>query len=373
MVLLRAQALLGGGRVRRGADRVRLDHADPVPDLRPLPADLEELRVEPGRRRALVAERRLAPGNLLPGVGQPRLVVPQPLFAARHLPVQFLRPLFELLGLRRRAGHLGLERGERRLLAPERPGQVEVLAHAEPDPQLAQPVGVLLVLLRLRGLHPERAELGVQRVELVLRAGEVQLDGGELAERFVLFRFEPADARGLVEDLAAVLRGRLEQLVHAPLGDDRVAAGGTAAEEQVLDVLEAGHLAVDEVLAGAVAVHAAGELHVVGVDAEQPAGVIERDRHLGHAEALAGGGPVEDDVGHFAAAEALGRLLAEQPAHRVHDVALTGPVRPDHPGDARREVEPRLVRERLEAHEFEALEHGRTVGSGQWAVGRHTF
>ena len=47
------------------------------------------------------------------------------------------------------------------------------------------------------------------------------------------------------------------------------------------------HLAVDEVLAGAVAVDAAGDLHLVGVHGQEPAGVVERDRDLGHAEALA--------------------------------------------------------------------------------------
>ena len=66
-------------------------------------------------------------------------------------------------------------------------------------------------------------------------------------------------------------------------------------------------------------------------------------------------GAVEDDVGHLAAAQALGRLLAEDPADRVDDVALARPVRPDDAGDARREVEPGLVGERLEADQFEAL------------------
>src|SRR5437762_2745112 len=59
-----------------------------------------------------------------------------------------------------------------------------------------------------------------------------------------------------------------------------------------------------------------------------------------------------------AAAEALGGLFAEDPFDRVDDVALAGPVRPDDRGHARRELERRLVGEALEAHQFEALEHG---------------
>ena len=99
--------------------------------------------------------------------------------------------------------------------------------------------------------------------------------------------------------------------------------------------------------------------------ASKPAGVVERDRDLGQAEALAGTGAVEDDVGHLAAAEALGRLLAEDPPDGIDDVALAGPVRPDDAGDARGEVEPRLVRERLEPDEFEALEHRAVSVRGQ--------
>src|SRR4029079_5952914 len=125
---------------------------------------------------------------------------------------------------------------------------------------------VLLVLLGLRRLHAQRAELPVETVEPVLRAGEVRLDGGELAERLDLLRLEPADAGGLVEDLAAVPRGRLKQFVHPPLRDDRVpAAAGPAAEKDVLEVAEAGGVPVDQVLAGAVAVDAAGELDLVGL------------------------------------------------------------------------------------------------------------
>ena len=53
----------------------------------------------------------------------------------------------------------------------------------------------------------------------------LSFDRRELAKRLDLLRLEPADAGGLVEDLAAVLRGGLEQFVDAALGDDGVPAG----------------------------------------------------------------------------------------------------------------------------------------------------
>ena len=89
--------------------------------------------------------------------------------------------------------------------------------------------------------RPACAACGVAR--RARRAGPSTASGwlrrGELAERLGLLRLEPADAGGLVEDLAAVLRGGLQQLIDAALGDDGVAAGaGPAAEEDLLDVLE---------------------------------------------------------------------------------------------------------------------------------------
>ena len=86
-------------------------------------------------------------------------------------------------------------------------------------------------------------------------------------------------------------------------------------------------LAVDEVFAFAGAIDAAGDLHFLGVGGQLAAAVVEGHGDFGQAEAAARGGAVEDDVGHFAAAQALGALLAENPADGVDDVALAGAVR----------------------------------------------
>ena len=56
----------------------------------------------------------------------------------------------------------------------------------------------------------------------------------------------------------------------------------------------------------------------------------------------------EDHVGHLAAAERAGALLAEHPADRVDEVRLARAVGPHDDRDARDELEHRLVRERLE-------------------------
>ena len=150
-----------------------------------------------------------------------------------------------------------------------------------------------------------------------------------------------------------------KQSVDAALLDDAIGIGaGAGAEKQILDVLEPARLAVDQVFAFAVAVDAAARfalrrlavcrapvaLSNVSVTSARPR--LRRDRRA-----------VEDDVGHLAAAQALGRLLAEDPLDGVDDVALAAAVGPDDRGQPRRKLEHRLVGEALEADKFEPLEH----------------
>ena len=59
------------------------------------------------------------------------------------------------------------------------------------------------------------------------------------------------------------------------------------------------------------------------------------ERHFSHAHRFATIGAVENDVGHFSAAEGLSRLLTEHPSDGVRNVGFAAPVRTDnggHPG-----------------------------------------
>src|SRR5262249_30023534 len=156
---------------------------------------------------------------------------------------------------------------------------------------------------------------------------EVLIDPLELAQGLDLLRLEAGDARRFLEDHPAFLRGRLQEHVHAALLDDAVGVGaGAAAEEHLLHVAEPAQLAVDEVLALAAAVDAAADLDFFARYAEEAPAVVEGHGALGHAEAAARRRAVENDVGHLAAAEALGALLAEDPADGVHDIGLSRSV-----------------------------------------------
>ena len=75
-----------------------------------------------------------------------------------------------------------------------------------------------------------------------------------------------------------------------------------------------------------------------------------------HAERLALFGAVENDVRHFAAAQGLGGGFAEHPADGIDHVGLAAAVRADDAGHAFGEFKHGLVRERLEAVDFESFE-----------------
>jgi hypothetical protein len=134
---------------------------------------------------------------------------------------------------------------------------------------------------------------------------------------------ESRDPGRFLEDRTAILAGGHEERVDTPLFDDAVGLGGrSGAAEQVADVAETADLPVDEILALAAAVDAAADLHLVRLDRQEAGAVVEDEERFGGVERLSGDGAGEDHVGHFAAAEAAHRLLAEDPLDGVDDVGL---------------------------------------------------
>ena len=238
----------------------------------------------------------------------------------------------------------------------------------QPDlrPQFLQAVGVFLVAAGLAGLRADAPQAAFHFVDDVGQPQQVLLDPLQPPQGFDLLELEAADAGRLLEDHAAVLGRRLQQHVDLALLDDAIGLRAQArAGQQVANVAQAAGIAIDQVLALAAAVDAAGDVHLRRIDGQQAVGVVERERDLGGVHRPAGGRAVEDDVGHFLAAEALDALLAQHPLDGIDDVRLARTVRPDDDGDARREFQPRLVGEAFEAGEFQRLEHER-MGSAGW-------
>src|SRR5262249_49961192 len=157
------------------------------------------------------------------------------------------------------------------------------------------------------GLELDAAKLLVDLVNNVLQPLQVLVDAFALSKGLNLFCFEATDAGRFFKNRPALLGRRLEKHVHLTLLNDTVGVRSCpTSEEELLDVLEPAWLLVDEVFALTVAVDAAGDLHFIRLGAKHAAAVIEGHGHLGQAEAAPGGGTVENDVGHFAAAQALG-------------------------------------------------------------------
>ena len=227
--------------------------------------------------------------------------------------------------------------------------------------QPREDVGLLLPAGRARGLPLERRAGAVDLRDDVGQAEEVRPRLLELHLGLLLADLVLRDPRGLLDEAPAVLRLGREDEVDLLLLDDGVGADAEAGpEEEVLDVLQAGLAAVDDVVARAVARDAAGEDDLAARVGPLAAPRLEGERDLGHAEGPAPGGAVEDDVFHRRAAQGAGRLLAEDPHDGVADVRLAGAVRPDDGGQPGGKGERGPFDERLEPLDFELLQakHG---------------
>ena len=119
--------------------------------------------------------------------------------------------------------------------------------HLLPAAQLvAQP----LIPARLRGLALQRAALLLDLEDDVVDAREVLLGGIELQLGGPAARLVLGDARGLLDQLPAVGGTRAEDQPDLALLDDRVGLGAEAGvHQELVDVLQAADLAVDQVLA----------------------------------------------------------------------------------------------------------------------------
>ena len=132
--------------------------------------------------------------------------------------------------------------------------------------------------------------------------------------------------------------------------------------EQVDEVAQADPLLVEQVVVLAGAVEPPAELEDAEVDRQEPVGVVEDERHVGHAERRSLVGAGEDHVLGLAAAKRPA-LLAERPAEGVGEVALAGAVRSDDRADPAAELDDRPLGEGLEALEPEGEQAGRARSS----------
>ena len=212
------------------------------------------------------------------------------------------------------------------------------------------------IALRRFRLLAQRLHLQLKLGDLIIDAHQIFLRALELALGLLLAVAVLADARRLLEDLAAVVAADGEDLVDLALTDDGIALTTHAGiHEKLVDVLQADGLAVDIVFRLAAAVIAAGHRHLRLVAVEDVLGVVDHQRHLRKAHLAALFGAAEYDILHLGAAKLTAVLLAHDPADGVGDVGLAGAVGADDSGDVLAEIQHRFIGKRLEALNFQSL------------------
>ena len=165
-------------------------------------------------------------------------------------------------------------------------------------------------------------------------AGEVVAGFGQAVHGEPPFGAIVGDARGFLEQNAAVLGPLGQNLGHHALADDSMGASAQARPiQQFVHVLEADAATIDVVFILAGTIGPTGDLHFVEVDGQPVVAIIQQDADLGHAHAGALIRPREDHVlGLFASQDRIG-LFAHDPADGIGNVAFAAAVGADNGGD----------------------------------------
>ena len=344
----------------------RRDFSVECPDLlrtaRIVHIEFREMALQHLDPRLQALEAPLHLRRALAGFHQSLRTLPQQ--NAPALPLGFQRRQF-----RRHRLLFFLDAGIRLFRRNESVQVLEVVEHHDPPGKIGDFGLVFLVKSRLSRLAAQRAEAGFLLAHDVGHAKQIRLRKLQFAQRLVSPALVLHDAGGFFNQNPPVHGPRVhERFYLALLHDGEGIERNAGIEKQIDDVLEAAGIAVDEVFAFPGAVQAAGDDHLVEI-LERRRGhdsleVGDGKRDLGHAELLALGAAVEDDVLHLLRAHVLGRLLAQNPPDGVAHIALAAPVGPDHGRKTLADFDDGLLNERLEPLHLQALESQFNTSAG---------
>ena len=249
--------------------------------------------------------------------------------------------------------------GELFILLPDRFGLgAELVQCRKPDGDFlfTQLIAQQQIALCHLGLFAQRPDLELELLNLIVDAQQVFFGFFKLAFGLFLAPAVTRNAGGLFKNLAAVGAARRDDVGNPALADDGIAVPAEARiQKETDDILEPDGFLIDKILTLAAAVIAAGEHQLASLDGENLSGVVEDQGDLCKAHGRADLGPAEDDILHLAAAQGLGALFAHDPENGIGDVGLARAVRPDDGRDILFKCQARLVREGLEALDFQSL------------------
>ena len=210
---------------------------------------------------------------------------------------------------------------------------------------------------RLGGLTFQRADLPTDFGDHIDHAHQIGVGQRELLQGLLALGFILGNASRLLKHRAPFLGLGGKDLVDLSLSHDRVTGpANTGVHEQLLNVFEAAGLAVEEILAPAVAMDPAHDFDLVKFAAELFFAVGQQQRDLAHLRGLTGIRALENHVLHLAAAQRLGGLLAEHPTNGVGHIGFTAAIGPYDGGHAGLEAQGGGIGERLETVKFERFE-----------------
>ena len=286
-------------------------------------------------------------GALHPNRFQFSVFFPEGLAQRLRLPVQ---PIQLIVGLLQYKG--------RRLVVLLRlfGGGGKPVQRIQPDSHL-HPLQLLLqlqIFLSSARLLLQGLQLKLQLGNLVADAEQIVLGPLQLTLRLLFAMAVLGNSRRLFKNLPAVSAFQRQYLVNPALTDIGVALPAkTGIHQQLMNVLQPGRLAVDIILAVAGAVIAPCDHDLIGIIGQRPVGIVQRQRGLRKADSRPLGGAAEDHVFHFRAPEGFGALFAHDPEDGVGNIGFSGAVGADNGRNGIAELNNRLIREGLEALQFQ--------------------
>ena len=248
------------------------------------------------------------------------------------------------------------------------------LASADMQTQCPKLGGQTVVLACGFGLAFKWTKLAANLAKEIAEPYEIRLGRFEPTLRTLTALAVLEDTGGFLDDAASILGPRIKNRRELTLrNDDVLLTSDAGIREHLLDVEETAGHAVDLVFTLAGAKQCASDRDLAEPDRKQPTRVVDREAHLGAAERGLLRRAREDDVFHLGRAETARRLCTEDPGNRIDDVRLSRPVRTNHNGDPRLEIQRRRFRERLEPLQGQRLQEHRRADGWTNMISRRAF
>ena len=194
----------------------------------------------------------------------------------------------------------------------------------------------------LPSLALQSAELGFELGAKIFRSCQIGLSGAQFQLGFMSAGVQAGDVGGFLQHGPAFLGLGADQRTDSALADHRgSASAGSQVGEQGLHVAGSDLVAIDAVRRSGATLDPADDFQfrLLMKRWRRPSGrFVEENGNFGNVAGGTSAGAGEDDVLHFAAAQAAGAAFAHGPAQRLDHIGLTATVWSDDSGQSRQDL-----------------------------------